>query len=339
MRILYGIQGTGNGHLSRAIEIIPYLQKWGETDILVSGQDNEIDLPFEIKFRFKGLGYIFGTNGGIDLMNTYLKNKLNRFYKEIKYLPVEEYDLVISDFEPVTAWACYLKNKPCIGLSNQMAVLAENAPQPKQIDPLGKLILKNYCPVTTAYGFHYLKYNDEIFTPVIRKEIRNLKISDEEFYLVYLPSYEDSRIIKQLHKHPELNWRLFSKHNKKTYKAGNVEIFPISKEKFLESMASCKGILCNAGFATTSEALFLKKKLMVIPMRGQFEQQCNAVALKQIGVHVMKSLKPKHEIKFVKWLKEDTTVELDYPDETKKIIDMIVEKHAIKQNHNISVLQ
>jgi uncharacterized protein (TIGR00661 family) len=339
MRILYGIQGTGNGHLSRAIEIIPYLQKWGETDILVSGQDNEIDLLFIIKYRFKGLGYFFGTNGGIDLMSTYLKNKLKRFYKEIKDLPIEEYDLVISDFEPVTAWACYLKNKPCIGLSNQMAVLAENTPQPKQIDPIGKLILKNYCPVTTAYGFHYLKYNEDIFTPVIRKEIRNLKISDEGFYLVYLPSYEDKRVIKQLNKHYEENWRLFSKYNKKNYKADNVEVFPVDKEKFLESLASCKGILCNAGFATTSEALFLKKKLMVIPMKGQFEQQCNAFALKLIGVHVMKSLKPKHDGKLIKWLSDEAITEIDFPDETKKIVNMIVERHTSKKNHNISILQ
>ena len=37
MKILYAIQGTGNGHLSRARDIIPILQKKGDVDILVSG--------------------------------------------------------------------------------------------------------------------------------------------------------------------------------------------------------------------------------------------------------------------------------------------------------------
>ena len=332
MRILYGIQGTGNGHISRAIEIIPYLQKWGETDLLLSGQDNDIELPFEIKYRFKGLGFIFGTNGGIDFMNTYLKNKLKRFYRELKDLPVEDYDLVISDFEPVTAWACYFKNKPCIGLSNQIAVLAENTPQPKKIDPLGKLILKNYCPVTVGYGLHFKKYNDDIYTPILRKEIRNLTVSDAGFYLAYLPSYDDKKIIKMLVKHINTNWRLFSKHTKKNYKAENVEVFALNKEKFSESLATCSGILCNAGFATTSEALYLKKKLMVIPMKGQLEQQCNAVALKQIGAYVIKSIKPKHDKKLAKWLSEDSYIDIDFPDETEKIVDMIVKIHGIKNN-------
>jgi uncharacterized protein (TIGR00661 family) len=331
MKILYGIQGTGNGHISRAIEIIPYLQKWGHTDILISGLDNDIDLPFDVKYRNKGLGYIFGSNGGIDFMNTYLKNKLKRFYNEIKELPVEEYDLVISDFEPVTAWACYIKNKPCIGLSNQVVVMAVNTPQPKKVDPIGKLILKNYCPVTTGYGFHYRKYNEDIFTPILRKEVRDLTITTEDFYLVYLPSYNDRKIIKTLNRHIHTNWRVFSKHAKKSYKVDNVEVMPINKEKFLFNMASCSGILCNAGFTTTSEALFLKKKLIVIPMKGQFEQKCNAMALRQMGVPVLKSLKPRHHSKIAAWLSDDLSVDIDFPDETEYIIDMIVDRHVLNQ--------
>ena len=332
MKILYGIQGTGNGHISRAIEIIPYLQKWGETDLVLSGQDNGINLPYEVKYQLKGLGFIFGTSGGIDFMNTYLKNKLKRFYKEIKELPVEDYDLVITDFEPVTAWACYLKNIPCIGLSNQIAVLAEHTPQPKNVDPLGKLVLKNYCPTTVGYGFHYKKYNEDIFTPIIRKEIRSLTPTDEGFYLVYLPSYEDKKIVKVLTKHSDINWRLFSKHTKKHIKFHNVEVFPINKERFLENLAACTGLLSNAGFASTSEALYLQKKLMVIPMKGQLEQQCNAVALKQMGAHVMKSIKPKHDKKLLNWLSDDTTIAVDFPDETEKIVELIVKQHGIKNS-------
>jgi len=36
MKVLYAIQGTGNGHLSRAEDIVPYLQKRCDVDILVS---------------------------------------------------------------------------------------------------------------------------------------------------------------------------------------------------------------------------------------------------------------------------------------------------------------
>ena len=37
MKILYAIQGTGNGHLSRAREFIPALAARTSMDVLISG--------------------------------------------------------------------------------------------------------------------------------------------------------------------------------------------------------------------------------------------------------------------------------------------------------------
>ena len=45
MKILYAIQGTGNGHISRARDIIPVLMQMGELDILISGTEAEVELP------------------------------------------------------------------------------------------------------------------------------------------------------------------------------------------------------------------------------------------------------------------------------------------------------
>src|SRR3954469_25054828 len=123
MKILYAIQGTGNGHLSRARDIIPTLQAKGELDILVSGTQADIRLPYLVKYKFDGLSFIFGKKGGVDILETYKKSNLRRLFKEINSLAVEQYDIVINDFEPVSAWACFLKNKECVGLSHQAAVL------------------------------------------------------------------------------------------------------------------------------------------------------------------------------------------------------------------------
>ena len=60
MRILYGIQGTGNGHITRAIEIIPQLHQQGIVDVLVSGYQSEIPLPFPVKYKMNGMSFIFG---------------------------------------------------------------------------------------------------------------------------------------------------------------------------------------------------------------------------------------------------------------------------------------
>jgi uncharacterized protein (TIGR00661 family) len=328
MKILYAIQGTGNGHLSRARDIIPILQKKNiELDILVSGTQADINIPYPIAYQLKGLSFIFGKKGGVDVWKTYLRAKTMRLHKEITNLPVENYDLIINDFEPVSAWACKLLKKPCISLSHQSAILTPNAPKPKKKDPLGKLILKKYAPTTKQYGFHFKSYQDNIFTPVIRQDIRNVECKTGEHYTVYLPSYDDKKIINVLTKANNVKWQVFSKHCKETYIFKNITIQPITNESFVESMATSKGILCGAGFETPAEALFMRKKLMVIPMKGQYEQQCNAEALKDMGVPVIKTLKKKHLKTIIKWLDSDTIVEVNYPDNTEKIIDLLLKEN------------
>ncbi len=328
MKILYAIQGTGNGHLSRARDIIPVLQKKGELDILVSGIQADVELPYHVKYRFKGLSFIFGKNGGIDLFATYKKSNLRQLYKEIKSLPIEAYDLVINDFEPVSAWACKMKHKQCIGLSHQAAVINKRSPKPKKRDLLGKAVLNNYAPVTTAYGFHFEAYDANIFTPVIRSQVRNAKALNEDHYSVYLPAYSDERIIKILGEIKNVNWQVFSKHSKKEYKEKNIHIRPVNNDDFIDSFINCTGVLCGAGFETPAEALYLKKKLMTIPMKGQYEQQCNAAALKTLGVPVIKSLKKKHLDKIKAWVADKQLIPVHFPNSTEKIISMILEKHG-----------
>lgn len=328
MKILYAIQGTGNGHLSRAMDVIPCLQKHGKVDILVSGIQADLSLPFEVKYRLKGMSFIFGKRGGVNLFKTLAKTNIRKLVREIKTLPVEKYDLVINDFEPVAAWACYLANKPCIALSHQAAVISPNAQQPDHADPMGRFILNNYAPASVKYGFHFQGEGDTIFTPVIRQQVRDLKVTDKGHYTVYLPSYNDARLISRLSAFRNVKWEVFSKHNKRAIEIDNITIQPINNEKFIQSMASSTGVLCGAGFETPAEALFLGKKLLVIPMKNQYEQHLNAAALKAMGVPVVKSLKEKYAMKIAAWLSNNERITVDYPNNTQEIIDMVIRKHS-----------
>ncbi|MBA2330218.1 MAG: glycosyl transferase [Flavisolibacter sp.] len=331
MNILYAIQGTGNGHLSRARDIIPVLKKYGAVDILISGTESDVDLPYEIKYKFHGLCFVFGKKGGIDYVETYKRSKIKKFFKEIIQLPVLNYDLVFSDFEPVSSWACYFQNKSVIGLSHQVAVNHKSSPKPDKSDIIGKAVLKYYAPATYKFGFHFIPYDSHIFTPVIRQEVRELKSDDKGHITVYLPSFNAKRIIKCLALFPDQRWQVFVKHTDIPYVIENIQIFPINNENFLSSMANASGVLCGAGFETPAEALFLKKKLMVIPMKGQYEQQCNAAALNAMGVPVIKSLKRKNFQKISQWLEHENVITINYPNETDWIIQNIIEEVTSKQ--------
>ena len=327
MKILYAIQGTGNGHLSRANDIIPLLKNKAEVDLLISGTQADLSLPYQVKYRLKGMSFIFGKKGGVNLLDTYRKMDSRNFWNEVKTLPITDYDLVINDFEPVSAWAAKLNNIKCIGLSHQSAVMSIDSPKPKKKDWKGVQILKHYAPTLQSYGFHFERYNETTFTPVIRDYVRQCKISNEGHYTVYLPSYSDQKLIKKLSKFPDIKWEVFSKHSTTNYKNNNVHIKKINNEKFVKSMATCKGILCGAGFETPAEALFLGKKLLVIPMKNQYEQHCNAAALKKMGVPVLKNLKTKRLDKIKKWLETDQVIPVNYPNLTENLIDKILIEH------------
>lgn len=328
MKVLYAIQGTGNGHVSRANEIIPILKQKCDVDILLSGTQADVGVNFPLKYRLKGLSFVFGKKGGIDFYKTFKQLQSKRFIKEIKSLPVEEYDLVINDFEPVSAWACRRKNVPCISMSHQYAVLHNEAPRPLSKDPFAVLVLKYYAPAKAGVGFHFKKYGKDVFTPVIRSEIRNAAITNKGHYTVYLPAYDDQKIISVLSKFRDIEWQVFSKHTKKFYKEKNCLVQPVDARFFTESFTGCEGILCGAGFETPAEALFMGKKLMVVPMKQQYEQHCNAAGAAELGVPVIKSLKKKHLEKISDWLYNSEPVRVEYPDETESIIDLVLRQAA-----------
>ncbi|PTX14286.1 uncharacterized protein (TIGR00661 family) [Pontibacter mucosus] len=328
MRILYAIQGTGNGHLTRAMDVIPALQRHGELDILVSGCQVDIPLPYPVKYRLHGLSFIFGKNGGIDFYRTFAQASTRSFYREVSQLPVKAYDLVISDFEPISAWACQLARKHCVGLSNQAAVLHKSVPRPKAEDPMGAWVLRNYAPTAARYGFHFARFDSTIFTPIIRRQVRELAVSNQGHYTVYLPAHDDHKIVNRLACFKEVEWQVFSKHNSRPFRLGNVAVQPIQANAFLQSMASSAGVLCAAGFGTPSEALYLRKKLMVVPMKSQYEQLCNAAALQSMGVATIKSLKKKHIPSIDDWLEEGQPVHVDYPDETAALVARIVRENT-----------
>jgi len=328
MKILYGIQGTGNGHIMRAREVIPALQKKAEVDVLISGIQNSLPVPFSVNYRFRGLSFVFSKKGGVDFLRTYQQTRSLQFLNDIRELRLGKYDLVIQDFEPTIAWAGRLRNTPVVALSHQSAVLNEKAPQPKINDPLGKQILKNYAPARYVYGFHFKAYGQNIFTPVIRETVRKTKPTVENHYTVYLPSYHDNYLVPFLSGFKDIHWHIFSPFANRAYSYEKLKVLPVSPEKFLQSMASATGVLCGAGFETPAEALFLKKKLLVVPMKNQYEQQCNAAALHQMGVTVIKTLNPKEKPAIRHWLMADQNINVYYPDQTALILSQIIEENV-----------
>ncbi len=327
MNILYAIQGTGNGHLSRAVDIIPELKKYGTVDLFVSGAQAEVVLPYPIKYKSKGLSFYFGKSGGINFYKTFQRNSSREVIQEINEFPVEKYDLVVNDFEPISAWAARKKEVPLIGLSHQSALLSKKAPRPKLRDPFGEWLLRHYAPVKKYVGFHFEEYDKNIFTPVVREAIRHIKPRNEGHYTVYLPAYDDKKLVKLFLKLPQVRWHVFSKHTQTPYHVGRISVYPISGQDFVESVVTSAGVLCGAGFETPAEVLHLNKKLLVVPMKSQYEQHCNAAALKKMGVPVLKKVKKRSLKKIEKWLDEGKRLNIEFAEVAPRAVERLMSKY------------
>ena len=323
MKILYAIQGTGNGHLARATEIVPYLKEIADTDVLVSGTQGDLNLPFPVTYKLRGFSFIFGKKGGINFLKTVTKFSPLQLINDIATLPVENYDLVLNDFEPVSAWACKLRGIKCISVSHQNAVLHPAAPRPERTDLPGKLILNYYAPAKHKYGYHFKALDEKNFTPVIRQAIYQSKPENKGYYTVYLPAFSDKKIETALSAFPHIQWEVFSKHCKKNYSVNNITFSPVSLEKFNQSFIHCEGILCSAGFETPAEALFMGKKLCVVPMKNQYEQVCNGKMLDSLGIMVIPDL--INSLKYIqRWLVSKEKIQIQYPNRVPEILKKIV---------------
>ncbi len=110
MKIFYAVQATGNGHISRAIQLYPYLQKYGTVDFFLSGNNASLTTGLPIQYKSRGCSLHYSSCGGLDYWNIAKNIEPIRLYKEAKALPLKEYDVVINDFESITSLACKLQN-------------------------------------------------------------------------------------------------------------------------------------------------------------------------------------------------------------------------------------
>jgi uncharacterized protein (TIGR00661 family) len=174
-------------------------------------------------------------------------------------------------------------------------------------------------------GFHFEEYDKNIYTPVVRKAISEAKVRDDDHYTVYLPAYDDKKLVKLLAKFPKVRWHIFSKHTKSPYHVGRLSVFPVSGAEFLESVLAARGVLCGAGFETPAEVLHLGKKLLVVPMKSQYEQHCNAASLKLLGVPVIRKVRKRNLKKIEKWLDSKNSIDIHFPEVAGKAVARAME--------------
>lgn len=282
MRILYGVQGTGNGHLSRARVMAKALIEHNiQVDFLFSGRKPEhfFDMECFGEYRVQA-GMTFATHSGrVNVPQTVRQNCSLSLLKDIQALDLSCYDLVLNDFEPVSAWAARRQGVPSIGISHQAAL---THPVPKLGSTwFNELLLNYFAPVDVALGCHWHHFGFPILPPFV--EVDASPIEHTHQILVYLP-FEEADAIAAFFK-PFADYQFLVYHAKQPTAplADHILWHGFNRDGFKQHLATCGGVIGNAGFELASEALTLGKKLLVKPLIGQFEQLSNVAALQLLG--------------------------------------------------------
>lgn len=282
MKILYAVQATGNGHITRARIMAQAFQSLGvEVDWIFSGRAREalFDMQAFGNFQvFSGLTFAI-KNGSIQYVKTAFKNNLFKFVRDLLSIDFNGYDLVINDFEPVTAWAARIRGIKTTGLSHQMSFQ-------KPIPTAGgnfiaQLVLKHFAPVNQAIGLHWDDFGQDLLPPIIEAPEQPSQLDSRQI-LVYYPFVEPQKLIDWFAPFEHFNFEIF--HGCKTesgYK--HINFYPFSRHHFQQKQQLVCGVITAAGFELPSEAIEYGHKLLIIPLENQMEQQSNALALKEIN--------------------------------------------------------
>ncbi|VVS93888.1 MJ1255/VC2487 family glycosyltransferase [Desulfoluna spongiiphila] len=322
MKIFYGVQATGNGHITRARILGKALEaKGAEITWLFTGRAPEKLFDMDAFGNYRTCkGLTFATRKEhIDLLQTAMKLSFPAFFRDVTGLDLAGYDRVISDFEPVTAWSCKFQGLPCLGISHQNAF---KYPIPVEGDrPLPRLVMNLFAPCTLSVGLHWHPFAPPILPPIIDTS-HTEKSEETDKILVYLP-FEDHRTVQRVLRDMQRGRFMIYCDVNSPRDEGPLHLRPFSLNGFRDDLATCHGVICGAGFELTSEAIHLGKKLLVKPVAGQMEQLSNALALERLGLATrMNRLAPGT---VTAWLQAPATRRMVFPDTASELAHWITQ--------------
>lgn len=293
--IVYGLSGEGSGHSSRSREMIAHLEQLGHKVKVVSydrGYHNLKD-DFDV-FETEGL-HIASSDNRVSKVRTFTENlqRLPRGHKKLQALRKEIFrafkpDSVITDFEPMTAYLAHHYDMPLISIDNQHRIRYMTYPCPVRLQKERRMtisVIRAMVPkpdvslVTTFYYGEAKNSRTFFFPPILREAVLELQPSSKGHVLVYLTSGFES-FLKLLRSFTRERFLVYG--YDRDDQEGPILYKPFSKDGFLRDLAGCKAVMATAGFTLMTEAFYLRKPYLALPMRGQFEQELNAYLLARL---------------------------------------------------------
>jgi uncharacterized protein (TIGR00661 family) len=325
MKILFGVQTEGNGHITQAIAVKKYLQSHGlnVTAAIAAKKKKGLAGYFKEQFNvieYKGFDFVFGKDGRVIIWKTILKGifELPRlilsFIKICKIIKQEKPDAIFNYYEPLVGLsAIFFPNIKYVSFGHQYAMESDLYSEINGY-PIQKTFLSIINKVISIrakiVALSYYEFKDDamiVSPPILRQESYITSDIHENFVLVYLMTDDMlPQLISEANKHPELQIQCFTKLTKEHNVPSNVKLFNLDGKLFQEKMKVCKAVVCSGGFETSAEAIYQHKPLLMVPLPNHYEQHanCNDAYLNAFAITCEKidlSKIPKYQMGNKKW--------------------------------------
>jgi len=295
MRILYAVCSEGMGHATRSKTVIDHLKKHHEVKVTAGDRAYTYLLHNQDVHYADGL-HLYYWNNKTNILLSIIKNILNlpalikSFYTTYKLFIEFKPQIVITDYTFLAPWFAKWKKIPCIAISNNYTATYSRIGIGLRYT-LGKTFLNIYTRAMTrpnhiinlSYFFPPIKAHMHnqitLCDPVLGEEVTSITPHKKDYILVYQTSSSNNQLINDL-SHIDHKFIIYGM-NKETVE-GNME-FKLFSDDFIQDVANSEAVITNGGFSLISEALYFKKPILSIPVKGQIEQQINAIFIERLG--------------------------------------------------------
>ena len=296
-RIIYAACGEGMGHAIRTSVILEHLKQENEIIVFASGRAFEfLSGKFEDVYKIYGFNTVYENNAVNDKKTfiTAMKNLPRDVRDNIRllYSIANEFkpDIIISDFEFYSNILSKIIRVPMISIDNMHVITHCKIDVPRKYSRdklkaegvVRSFIMGPQKYLITSYFYPEIKNKEKVsmYPPILREEILSLKPIIGDHILVYQTSTSNSNLFQIL---TEINEKfiVYGFDMEKVEK--NLTYRKFNEDQFFSDLGSCKAVLANGGFTLISESIYLKKPVLSIPVKGQFEQILNAIYLERLG--------------------------------------------------------
>jgi uncharacterized protein (TIGR00661 family) len=186
--------------------------------------------------------------------------------------------------------------------------------------------------IATFFHPRVSKPRTTLVPPVLRPEILAARAERGDHLLVYQTS-TSNQALPEILRRAGVECRIYGLRRDLTadLRDGNLVFRPFSEATFVEDLRTARAVVSGGSFTLMSEAVYLHKPMLSVPVRMQFEQILNARWLERLGYgRAAERITPRALAEFLERLPDHARALADYRQDGNRVLLETLDGHLAR---------